>query len=401
MPIDYNFIESREFLEFFNRYKDEEPDALRLKNIGLPFDKKLAVTQIECRKKATKKIPELALRLCYPTTISIEQCTSERLACFHASLFDGCADVVDLTCGLGVDSYYISKSVGRLTSVEAAEQVAAAARRNFKALGADNVTIVCSTAEEFVDHISTGYSAMFVDPSRRIHADSRLRTNAIKDTVPSLDHIIPRIKGYSDFLLVKASPMTDISQTLSDFPGISDVWILSLRNECKELLFKIDFAKDANAIALHCLNFRDDKVDRFDCTYGENAIIESAIPEAGQTIYQPNASIMKAGVYSKVALEYDLKQISANSHLYLSDRYIEDFPGRKFRISAVFSLSKRDVRTLQSLTTAANITCRNFPMTAEELRKRLKLKDGGDTYIFATTACDKSRILIISHTETR
>lgn len=402
MQNDYSFIESNEFQEFSSRYRDEDTNALRLKRLELPFDKEQAIVQIECRKKAIKKIPKLAELLFYPTSISIEQCTSERLAQFHASLFIDCDNVADLTCGLGVDSYYISKIVDQLTSIEISERVASAAIYNFKSLSADNIKVVNCSAEQFVDSIKDNehFSAMMVDPSRRTHTDQRIRTNSIKDTVPDLNYIIPRISQKTDFLIVKASPMADISQTLSDFTGICDVWILSVKNECKELLFKLDFRKTTALTTIHCINFKGEKTDTFEFPYGEKAAPQSAFPKLGQIIYQPNTSIMKAGAYNLLAERYNLKQISANSHLFLSDDYISDFPGRKFRISAVLTMSKTDIRKLQSLTDSANITCRNFPLTADALRKRLKLKDGGDTYLFATTAFDNSKIIVVTHPET-
>ena len=396
MAENFDFIDSKEFKSFLSENAGTDPSKLRLKEFRhLDFDKNLAITQIECRAKARKKIPELAEQLAYPTDVSIEQCSSETLARFHASLFKKCDSAVDLTCGLGIDTYYISQEVDMMTSIDASETVASAAKRNMAALGRTNVEIINSTAEEYVDATSgKDVSAFFVDPSRRLTADRTQRTYAIRETIPDLNFIIPRIEKRCDFIVVKASPMVDLTQTLNDFKRITDVWVLSVRNECKEVLFKIDFNSLADETTkIHCTDFTLHGTVEF--TIEQRAEIADGQPAVGDCLLIPNASIMKAGAYDALGAQLGLTRIAANSHLHLAANAVEGYPGRQFKIKEVLSLSKADIKKLKGITVKANIACRNFPMKPEELKKKLKIEDGGNYYIFATTLADKSRCLLL------
>ncbi len=391
----FDFIDSMEFKKFLNENADVNPLKLRLKQFpNLPFDKDLAIIQIECRNKAKKKIPELSEKIAYPTNVCIEQCTSEILAKFHASLFHGIHTAYDMTCGLGIDTYYIAQEVDRMFSVDAAEIVAQAAQRNMKALGATNVSVAHSTAEEFLNGNSLEEdSAVFVDPSRRLTADRNVRTYAICDTVPDVNAIIKSAESRCQFIVVKASPMCDITQTLTDFDKISDVWVLSVKNECKEVLFEIDFKNSVSEACIHCIDFTVNGVDEFSF-HKKSVTVSDCSPTEGNYLLVPNASIMKANAYDMVASEFGLKRIAANSHLHISDHALEGYPGRQFRIMEILTMSKADIKRIKMLTPSANISCRNFPSKPDELRKRLKIKDGGNFYIFATTLADNSKCLI-------
>lgn len=391
----FDFIDTTEFKKFLAENAEVNPLKLRLKQFpNLPFNKDLAIIQIECRNRAKKKIPELAEKIAYPTNVCIEQCTSEVLARFHASLFEGIHTAYDMTCGLGIDTYYISRVAKRVFSVDAAETVAAAAKRNMEALGAANVAIAHSTAEDFLKGNELEMdSAIFVDPSRRLTADRNVRTYAIRDTVPDVGTIIKSAESRCKFIIVKASPMCDISQTIADFDNISDIWVLSVRNECKEVLFKIDFKNASESPRIHCIDFTANGVDNF--SFQKKVVaVSDGNPKAGNRLLVPNASVMKAGAYDIVADQFSLKRIAANSHLHLSDGAVEGYPGRQFHIVDVLTLSRADVKKLKGLATSANIACRNFPMKPEELRKRLKMADGGNFYIFATTLADNTKCLI-------
>lgn len=395
---DFSFIDSAEFKTFINRYGMADPTTLRLKQfVDLAFDKDLAITQIECRRKAHKKIPQLADKLAYPTNVSIEQCTSEVLAEFHSRLFAGCNCVVDLTCGLGIDSFFISREAKSVVSVDASEIVASAARRNMQALGRSNVEVVCDRAEHYVATLSgDDCSAVFVDPSRRLTNDRTCRTYAIRDTVPDLLTIIPQIESKCRFMIVKASPMVDISQTVADFSGISEIWVLSVKNECKELLFKIDFPQRQTEPIVHCINYASSGMVQYDYRHKKDAVgIQEERPTNGKYLLVPNASIMKAGAFDDVASHFGISRIAANSHLYVSDSVITSYPGKTFVIDEVLTMSKPDIKRLKSITTSANIACRNFPLKPDELRKKLKIADGGGYYIHATTLADKSKVLML------
>lgn len=396
--IDLAFIESAEFNEFIRKNKDANTMQLRLKKYNdLPFDLEFALQQIDCRKKATGKIPELAEKIIYPTQVSIEQATSEVLAKFHSQLFAGQKSVLDLTCGLGVDDYYIAQQVETVTTIDINPTVTDTAIRNFKQLGRNNITVLCQDSEVFVKNNSKHFDACFADPSRRLGGDRNQRLYSLSDCVPSIQDVMSKLKETVNFIIVKASPMIDLTKTIKDYPGISDIWILSVKNDCKELLFKIPFdnAPSNEDILIHTINFETEGAQEFTYSFGTSEKCSELTPDEGYCLYVPNASIMKAGAFNQVGKAYHLSIISQNSHLFLSEKHLPDFPGRKFQINQIFTLSKPDIKRLKATTDTANISCRNFPLTPEELRKRLKLKDGGSHYIFATTTANKKNILLL------
>lgn len=399
MNIDFSFVDSPEFISFAKKHAAANPTQLRLKAFkGLPFDKNIAITQIACRKKAVKKIPELANRIVYPAEVSIEQCTSEILAKFHASLFENCTSVADLTCGLGIDSYYISQVAGKVASLEANPEIANAATFNFHRLGRHNIDVRHCRAEDFLETSCDTFSAMFADPSRRTANDSHSRILAIRDTMPDIATLLPKIKDKAKFIIVKASPMADVSQTVKDFPEISDVWILAVRNECKELLFKIDFQSEIAAPpVIHTLNFELDCIQKFSFRHNASTAKQPVRnPQHGDILIVPNAAIMKSGAFDALAASFHLPAIAANSHLFLSERrQAQEFPGKQYAIRNLFSLSKAHIREIRDTIGKASISCRNFPLSPDELRQRLKIDDGGEYHIFATTTFENDKILIL------
>lgn len=369
--------------------------ALMLKNEPkLPFDKRFAVMQVECRNKAKAKIPELLVnrRFLFPKPVSAEQCTHQLVAKFHASLFDATNRVLDMTMGLGVDSYYIAQRVASLKAIELDPVIAAAGVHNydFEVLNADSVEWLAASNERF--------DAIFIDPARRGEGGARLY--GLADCVPNVLKLLPMLKSHTHRLYVKASPMIDVTQTLRDLnPYLTHLWAVSVRNECKELLAILDFATEAQGVKLHALNFD---------TAGTQAFTVEAVerlPEShfggvlgeGQYLYEPNASVMKIGAYSAVASQFPVKQVAKNSHLYYGDSYIAEFPGRKFRIDGVVPFSGKAIKAIGKQSRRLNVATRNFRLSAEELKKRLKVRDGGDCYMFATTLTDASAVLIFTH----
>lgn len=398
---DFSFTGTPEYKRFIEEYSTADTISLRLKNFAdLPFDKEFAIRQIECRRKAKNKIPELSASWLFPTGISIEQCTAETIARFHATLFDGCENVVDFTCGLGIDAYYISKNVGHLTTIDINSAVAETAKYNFKNIGAGNITVINGDSEGYASNIDTRISAAFIDQSRR--NGSGTRKYNINDCEPDLKKIISSISGKTGFLIAKTSPMIDITDTLRQFDSITDIWIISLRNECKELLFKFTFQNEEKSTPLiHTLNFETDhRTQYFACKTGNDTPAGTICvkePAEGDLIILPNASIMKAGLFKELCKEYSLCQISDNSHIFIATTGTQpaNFPGKTYKIGRIYSLSKPDIKNLRQTTASANIACRNFPLSPEELYKRLKIKTGGELYIFATTTCSGKRILLL------
>lgn len=396
--MNFDFIDSDVYRSFLDEYSNADTKMLRLKNLSkYDFDVDFAITQIECRRKAKNKIPELTNILIYPTGISIEQCTSDIVAKFHASLFGKEDVVVDFTCGLGVDSFYVSKNVRYLYCCDINPKVVEVVQFNFFRLGANNITATCCPAEELSANLPSNATACFIDPSRRDSKDTQSRFYSLTDCVPDLQTIVNNISTKVKYIIVKASPMIDITQTLKDFNSITDIWITSVKNDCKELLFKIDFnSKEDSTPIIHTLNYEGDKLESFDCQYGRCEEVNYGSPAAGLCLFVPNASVMKSGCVSNLSKLFCLDKLAQNTNLFIGEcTNCERFPGKIYNIEKIYSLSKQDLKIIKEEYPKANIACRNFPLSSEQLRKKLKIKDGGHIYIFATTLQDAKHVLLV------
>lgn len=358
----------------------------------LPFDKRFAVMQIECRKKAKNKIPELLAndRFLFPKAISAEQCTHQQVAQFHASRFQPTDSVLDMTMGLGVDSYYISQRVASLKAIELDEEIAAAGAHNyaFTVVNADSVAWLTQTDERF--------DAVFIDPARR--GDSGARLYGLADCAPDVLGILPTIKAHAKRLYIKASPMIDVTQSMRDLaPHLTDVWAVSVKNECKELFFEVDFGVECADVQLHALNFEAGGTQEFAVDSAALAVEGSyGSPSAGQYLYEPNASVMKIGAFAALTRQFPIQQIAKNSHLYYSDDFVADFPGRKFVIDSIIPFSGKEAKAVGKQHKQLNIATRNFRLSPDELKKRLKVRDGGDCYLFATTLANAEQVLLLT-----
>lgn len=358
----------------------------------LPFDKRFAVMQIECRKKAKSKIPELLAneRFLFPKAISAEQCTHQQVAKFHASLFQPTDSVLDMTMGLGVDSYYISQRVASLKAIELDEEIAAAGAHNyaFTVVNADSVAWLTQTDERF--------DAVFIDPARR--GDGGARLYGLADCAPDVLSILPTIKAHAKRLYIKASPMIDVTQSMRDLaPHLTDVWAVSVRNECKELFFEVDFGVECADVKLYALNFEAGGTQEFAVDSAALAVEGCyGSPSAGQYLYEPNASVMKIGAFAALTRQFPILQIAKNSHLYYNDDFVEDFPGRKFAIDSIIPFSGKEAKAVGKQHKQLNIATRNFRLSPDELKKRLKVRDGGDCYLFATTLANGEQVLLLT-----
>ncbi len=371
---------------------------------GLPFSKALAVTQIECRRRARGKIPGLLAHreFVFPKPISAEQCTHERVAQLHASLLSGAGSVLDMTMGLGVDAYYVSQRVGSVTAIELDPDIAAAGAMNMARL-APNVRVVNADCAEYVgSHSGARFDAAFIDPARRGECNRRLY--GLADCRPNVLELLPHIAAIAQRLLIKASPMIDVTQSMRDLgPQLTDVWAVSVRGECKELLFDLNFAAEAGsaAVTLHALNFVADGTEQaFDCPAGQTTAAEmemAAAVEPGMMLYEPNASVMKIGAFGAVAARYGVSQLARDSHLYVSREAVDGFPGRRFVVDEVVPLCGREIKRIARTGGKLNVAVRNWRMSADELKKRLRVTDGGDRYAFATTLAGGSAVLIMCH----
>ena len=358
-----------------------------------------ALQQIAGQQTALKKLPSWAATegILFPPHLNMEQCSSEQTARYKAQLAGKGDTYVDLTGGLGVDFYWMSQGFKQRCYVEQNAELCELAKHNFHVLGHDSSVYCCDTAIYSTDMPHA--DVVFLDPARRNEHGGR--TYDIRDCTPNVIELLPILMEKADKVILKLSPMLDWRKAVDDLKHVTEVHIVSVDNECKELLLILEKAE--RPLRLVCVN--NDQIFEVSphpspltsLTQGQSVALQShpSPLTSEQFLYEPNASIMKAGCFEALAQHYPVCQVSANSHLFLSSVEIEDFPGRRFQICAISSTNKQSMKTALTGIDRANITVRNFPMSVEQLRKKLHLKDGGDTYIFATTKADGAHCLYI------
>ena len=329
---------------------------------------------------------------------------------------------VDLTGGFGVDFSYIASRLGvKSMYVERQAHLCEAAKENFERLGlknaivknGDGIEVLHSFASKKDDAASAddslgiiydqplsllktnlGLKLIFVDPARRDDAGNKVVS--LKDCTPDVTLLQEEMLSKADYVIIKLSPMLDWHRAVSELNCVKEVHIISVNNECKELLLVLSARNMGGNLRIYCINDAQSFVcDESDMETSSVKIAPSTLEEM-QYLYEPNASLMKAGCFGVLSGRYDARMLSKNSHLFVSQAPIEAFPGRSFRIIAISSFNKKELKRHLSGITKANIATRNFPLSVAELRKRLKLKDGGETYIFATTLSDESHVLVIT-----
>lgn len=394
--------------EFVRRHADDDVRKLALQGtrdgeVDLP----MALQQIAGWQTARRKLPSWAAveGIVYPPHLNMEQCSSERTARYKAQIV-GRGDIfVDLTGGFGIDFYWLSQGFQQRIYVEQNEALCTLADHNFRQLG-HACMVKCSTAAAFLQTL-THADLIFLDPARRNEHGGR--TYGIVDCTPNVLEMLPLLLQKSDRILLKLSPMLDWQAAVTELQFVSEVHILSTDNECKELLLLLEPSAEPRSVEdclVVCVN--NDQVFKVNAKeQGRDLLQVKSGFTSSKTgfyfkqnqeplfLYEPNASIMKAGCFSVLEQRFPVSQVAPNSHLFLSSDEIGDFPGRRFQIQAISSLNKKELSSVLAPLERANMTVRNFPMTVDQLRKKLKLKDGGDTYIFATTMADGQHRLLI------
>ena len=428
--------------DFIRQHQDDDVRQLAFLGSKYPeVDMPFALDQIRGRKMARVKLPRWASLegIIYPPHISMEQCSSESTALYKAELAarllglpasssgiemkaENEIEFVDLTGGFGVDFSYIAARLGvKSMYVERQAHLCEAAKENFGRLGlknaivknGDGIEVLHSFLPKKDDAASTddslgiiydqplsllktklGLKLIFIDPARRDDAGNKVVS--LKDCTPDVTVLQEEMLSKADYVIIKLSPMLDWHRAISELSHVREVHIISVNNECKELLLVLSARNMGENLRIYCINDAQSFVcEESDMETSSVKIAPSTLEEM-QYLYEPNASLMKAGCFGVLSGRYDARMLSKNSHLFVSQAPIEAFPGRSFRIIAVSSFNKKELKRHLSGITKANIATRNFPLSVAELRKRLKLKDGGETYIFATTLSDESHVLMIT-----
>lgn len=388
---------SEEFKLFVRNHESDNVRDIALQASRYPdIDIRAALQQIQGRQIAKRKLPEWYrnVDVIFPSHISMEQCSSEYTARFKASLCNG-KILVDLTGGLGVDFYYMAQKFDTSVFVERNVDLVDLAAHNLSALGLENYNIEIDNAESYLQR--SGYAEwIYIDPARR-SVDGK-KVFMLQDCSPDIVRIEPLFEKKADKVMIKLSPMLDITQSIESLNKISDIYIVSFFNECKELLFIRNNSVMKDSLTLHCVNIKsDNSLDTFSFKKEEeeNSAI-SYTNSVGKYLYEPNTSFLKAGAYKLTASFFGVKKLHPNSHLYTSDSLCQNFQGRCFIVDNVYTFSKNDLKLISRLK-QANITVRNLSLSANELKKRLKLSDGGNIFIFATTLADNKKVMIVCH----
>ena len=426
--------------DFIRQHQDDDVRQLAFLGSKYPeVDMPFALDQIRGRKMARVKLPRWASLegIIYPPHISMEQCSSESTALYKAELaarllglpvsssvsssvsspassspsssdFSEEIGFVDLTGGFGVDFSYIASRLGMSSMyVERQVHLCVAAKENFERLGLKNAIVKNGDGIEVL-HSLKELKLIFIDPARRDDAGNKVVS--LKDCTPDVTVLQEEMLSKADYVIIKLSPMLDWHRAISELSHVREVHVISVNNECKELLLVLSArnmggmeassadgeVKHAGNLRIYCINDAQSFVcEDLDMESSSVKIAPYTLEEM-QYLYEPNASLMKAGCFGVLSERYDARMLSKNSHLFVSREPIAAFPGRSFRIIAVSSFNKKELKRHLSGITKANIATRNFPLSVAELRKRLKLKDGGETYIFATTLSDESHVLVIT-----
>lgn len=403
-----------ETADFIRLHRLDDVRALALKGNANPeVDMAFALNQIQGWQTARQKLPSWAARdgMVYPPHLNMEQCSSEATARYKGECLATCHDLshatlVDLTGGFGVDFSIMSPSFAKAIYVERNAKLVEVARHNFEVLGLSNVTAVCADGTEFLSSLPTKtaerpLTVVYLDPARRDRNGKKVVR--MEDCSPDIIGIRDTLLSRADVVMVKFSPMLDwhmaLRQLDHDVPECLgeidyEIHVVSTRNECKELLIVMSQAHGGKTpTTIVCSN----DGQRFQATASgaKPTIWQDDMDEAkGKCLLVPNASIMKAGLFGELSREYAIDMLDHDSHIYISEHDVPAFPGRRFQIDRTATMNKKELRQALEGIGQANVSTRNFPMAADALRKRLRLKDGGDTYLFATTVGGKHLVFV-------
>lgn len=399
--------------EYISLNLDADVRPLALKKAPKGVDVSWCLRQIEGYQLAKKKLPSWAdtKGMWYPPRLAMEQCSSEAAATYKSSIVDRLAkdfskaNYVDLTGGFGVDFAYMSKHFNKAIYVERQEELCKVARHNFHVLGLNNAQVLNSDCRTALETLASETDIIYIDPARR--SDDGRKTIAISDCTPDVISLQDELFRKSGHIVIKLSPMLDITQALRELKKVKEVHIISIKGECKELLFVLDSsATDDCAAEFHCvnLNTKDAPLISAGRPSARADIARVSTEELhGTALFEPNASIMKARMQAEFAAQYGLTQLHPQSNLFICKKGTDDqsdaekrkhIPARSFEIIEASDFSKKSIRQLLKDTTKGNLTVRNFPASVAVLRKKLKLQEGGEYYFFATTLANDKHVLI-------
>lgn len=379
---------------FIEQHLTDDVTTLLLGQHPADLDVRMLAQQITARQKARYKLPTWYANpdLLFPPALSVEQASSEQTAAYKASLVGG-HQLLDLTGGMGVDTWAFSRVMASVVSVERNAELASLAAHNLRQLGATNVQVETGDGLAWLDSLTEPADWIYLDPHRRDERGGKVVL--LDEYEPNVLTLLPLLARKSRKLLLKVSPMIDLKQTIRQL-GPAEIHVVAVQGEVKEVLLVVDHIIPASAnpafVAVNRLAQHDDTL-RFTLTDETEAIASFSDPQT--YLYEPNAAVLKAGAFRLLAQRFGLTKLAPNSHLYTSEQFVADVPGRAFRVEQVI---KPDRKSLQPVLPdlKGNLAVRNFPQTVAELRKKLSLREGGDHYLFATTLLNGDKRLILT-----
>lgn len=356
-------------------------------------DFKFALQQIEGRQKSKDKLPDFYQneQVLYPPTVSMEQCSSTHTANYKASLVEG-ETFADLTGGFGIDTFALSRRFKHGYHIEPNNALSELVQHNASVLNISNLEFIQDTMEESLSQIPN-VDCLYIDPSRRDSHGNRVV--CLEDCTPNIIEWKSTLLGKCKKLMIKLSPMIDIKRSLLQLPETSDIYTIAVNGECKEVLLILEAGKDPTDRCIHTINILKDGYQIFETTASEEVDAMPTLTNTlGRYLYEPNAAVLKAGTFKSIATRFGLEKLHPHTHLYTSDILAKDFPGRIFNVDDSYSFNKKEIKKALGDIKKANVAVRNFPLTAEELKALLKIKDGGDVYLFGATLTDGKFVVI-------
>lgn len=385
-------------LEFIKYHVDDDLPGLILKKRSDPtINYAFAFQQIASRQKIKIKLPEWSANfdLIFPSALSVEQASSQTSAIYKSTLFSG-DHLIDLSAGFGVDAFYISKKFKQSTLVEPQEDLCNILQHNATVLNLKNIKIHNTDAQSFLNNFQVSPNekiTFYIDPDRRGQLGEKLID--IADCEPNILFIKDKLLQLGNQIIIKLSPMIDLKQLINSLPELTEIHIIAVSNECKEILAVLESYKKNEEVNIKTINITKKNSDIFEFQlFKEQESIPQLATELRAYLYEPNSAIMKSGGFKLIGNHYQLEKLSLNTHLYTSNQYIAQFPGRVFKIEDSLGFQKEELNKKLKKGASYNLTIRNFPMDINQLKKQIQIKDGGDTYLLATTMNQKHMIII-------
>ncbi|MDC9721760.1 MAG: RsmD family RNA methyltransferase [Urechidicola sp.] len=347
------------------------------------------VSQIEAKKRSQHKLPIwfTTENIYYPNKLNIEQTSSEITAKYKSELIEG-NSIIDLTGGFGIDCYYFSKRFKSVTHCEINQELSKIVTHNYQHLKTTNIMTVANDGIEYLQKNKSAYDWIYIDPSRR--NDIKGKVFLLDDCLPNVPENLSSLFKHSDNILIKVSPILDITSAINELSFVKEIRVVAVNNEVKELLFILEKGY-LEGVKIKTVNILKSATQFFEFEFNSLNTVNFSLPK--KYLYEPNAAILKSGGFTQVANQLNIGKLHQHSHLYSSDELI-DFPGRKFEIKHHISFDKKQLKKLIH-NKKANITTRNFPQTVAQIRKKTGIKDGGQQYLFFTTDLNNKHIILI------